>query len=148
MQTETSAGGIIVYKGPKTWYVLLMKDMKGNWTFPKGRIEKDEELVVTAKREVGEEVGITDLMFLGELSPNIYWYYRGDRIKKTVHYFVFMTTKRHRPVVQTAEGISQARWVSVARAADMIGYPKSNKPLLLETERLVSAKAERGQHGR
>ena len=80
---EVSAGGVIVYHGRGGWHVLLMKDMNGNWTFPKGRIEGGEEKRATATREIEEEVGVKELSLLAELTPTTYWYYRGKPIKKT-----------------------------------------------------------------
>jgi len=127
---EISAGGLIVYKGTDGWYILLMKDKSDKWTFPKGKIENGESVEETAEREIAEEVGITGLTRIAELSPVMYWYYRNGAIYKTVRYFVFTAPVMTKPVVQTEEGISEARWVRVSEAADSIGYPETNKPLL------------------
>ena len=132
MNTEVSSGGIVVYKAHDGWYVLLMKDMKHNWTFPKGKIEHGENLQDTATREIEEEVGVRRLAFIAELTPTTYWYTRGKSIKKTVHYFLFRSKVLQKPRVQTEEGISEAKWVSRKEATAMIGYPKTNIPLLNE----------------
>lgn len=132
MNREVSSGGIIVCKTSDGWRVLLMKDMKDNWTFPKGKIEEGENLLDTATREIEEEVGIKRLVFVSELSPTMYWYTRGMSIKKTVHYFLFRSKTLQKPHVQTQEGISEAKWVLWKEAAAMIGYPKTNIPLLKE----------------
>ena len=133
MQTEHSAGGIIVFHNKKHWIVLLMQDMNGNWTFPKGLIEKSEDPLAAAQREIKEEVGIDDLIFVSKLSPVEYFYYRGGSIKKTVNFFLFKVAKKVKPVVQTKEGISQAQWFSFDKAMKIIGYPKTNSPLLKES---------------
>lgn len=129
---EVSAGGVIVYKHTREWLVLIMKDMKGNWTFPKGKIEEHEEPAEAAIREIREEVGLTALTHIAELTPVHYFYYRGGPVKKTVHYYLFRSPKKQTPVVQTEEGISEARWVRMADAKRIIGYPKTNLPLLAE----------------
>lgn len=134
MNREVSAGGIIVTKSGRLWYVLLMKDMNGNWTFPKGKIESGEDYERTAVREIEEEVGITGLSKIAELTPSEYWYYRKASIKKTVHYFLFASATRQPPIVQTEEGISEARWVSFAKAKTMLGYPDTNAALLTEAK--------------
>lgn len=134
MNREVSAGGIIVSKSGRSWYILLMKDMNGNWTFPKGKLEKGESYEYTAKREIEEEVGITDLTRVAELTPSEYWYYRKGSIKKTVHYFLFTCPERQRPVVQMEEGISEAVWVPFAKAKTMLGYPDTNAALLSEAK--------------
>lgn len=130
MNTEVSAGGIIVYKASRSWRVLVMKDQSGNWTFPKGKIEKGEDLLDTATREIEEEVGLNNLIYVAELSPTSYWYFRKKSIKKTVHYFLFRSETMQTPHVQTEEGISEAQWVEWKKAERMIGYPKTNVPLL------------------
>lgn len=132
MNTEVSSGGIVVYKANDGWYVLLMKDMKNNWTFPKGKIEHGENFRDTATREIEEEVGVRKLVYISELTPTMYWYTRGKSIKKTVHYFLFLSKTRQKPRVQTQEGISFAQWVPWKDAEAMIGYPETNLPLLQE----------------
>lgn len=129
-KTEVSAGGLIVFTDNKKTLILLMKDRGGNWTFPKGKIEKGEQPEETASREIEEEVGVKDLSVLAALPVSQYWYYRDGAVKKTVHYFLFRAAKKTSPVVQTEEGISEALWVPITKAKTMLGYPKTNLPLL------------------
>lgn len=132
MNTEISAGGIIIYRNKESVHVLLMKDMNGNWTFPKGKIEKDEAIFDAATREIEEEVGVTDLELISELPVSTYWYFRRVSIKKTVHYFLFQSKSRQKPNVQIEEGITEAKWFIWEEAQEVVGYPKTNKPLLKE----------------
>ncbi len=132
MNTETSAGGLIVCKDGNTWKILLMKDRKNVWTFPKGIPEGDEDPKTTALREIEEEVGIRDLVIVTELHPVTYWYFREKSVKKTVYYFLCISKTMQLPVVQTEEGISEAKWVTLEEALSLIGYPKTNHPLLKE----------------
>lgn len=134
---EISAGGIIVSKSPSGWWILLMKDRGGNWTFPKGKIEAGEDHEVTAVREIEEEVGVKGLKYRAKLTPSMYWYFRSGAIKKTVQYLLFEVTKRTKPVVQAEEGITEAKWVRFDRAMKLIGYPKTNTALLDEASGLL-----------
>ncbi len=136
-KTETSAGGIIVSKVGAGWWVLLMKDRGGNWTFPKGKIEKGETHRAAAVREIQEEVHIDGLSYVATLTPNKYYYFRDGSIKKTVHFFLYMSPTRAVPVVQTEEGITEACWVPFAQAMTLIGYPTSNRPLLSEVDKIL-----------
>ena len=136
-KTERSAGGLVVTNTAGTWWILLMKDKAGNWTFPKGKREKGEKALATAKREIREEVGITGLTLLHTLPESRYWYYRDGAVKKTVQYFLFSVAKKSVPVVQTEEGITEADWVPLAEAPDRIGYPETNRPLLAEAEKIL-----------
>lgn len=137
MKTETSAGGIVVCSVAHQWYVLVIRDMNDTWTFPKGLIEAGEAPEVAAGREILEEVGISDLRLLTALSPIQYFYTRKRKIKKTVYYFVFRALRRGRPKPQKQEGISEARWMSVAEAMKIIGYRQTNVPLLEEAWKLL-----------
>ena len=136
MNMEISAGGIIAWKS-RVWHVLIMKDGHGNWTFPKGKVETGEELRETALREISEEVGLRDLTFISVLTPLRYWYFRVRSIQKTVHYFLYVSSTRQVPIVQTEEGITEARWVTFSEAEKMIGYPDSNRPLLKEAHGIL-----------
>ncbi|MBI3576621.1 NUDIX domain-containing protein [Candidatus Gottesmanbacteria bacterium] len=135
MKTEISAGGVVVRKKGSVWEVLLLKDMKGNWTFPKGIIEKGENPKSAAQREIGEEVGINQLEYISELSSAEYMYYREGLIKKTVHYFLYQSKGDEVLNPQKEEGISQAKWFHFPQALKIIGYAKTNKPLLEEANR-------------
>jgi len=137
MNTETSAGGIIVYRNNQTWEILVMKDRKGAWTFPKGKVEGEEGLEHAAIREITEEVGLTNLSLIAPLTPVTYWYFRGDSIKKTVQYFLFRSETKQTPIVQTEEGISEAKWVDMETALTIIGYPQTNLPLLKDVMRKI-----------
>jgi len=131
-RTEVSAGGLIVCKTKGLWWLLVMKDRGGNWTFPKGKIEEGEKHLATALREIEEEVGIRNLSYRATLAPSLYWYFRDGSIKKTVQYFLFEAAKKENAIVQTEEGITEAKWVVFTQAEALVGYPKTNLPLLKE----------------
>lgn len=133
MKTETSAGGIVV----KNNRVLLLRDMNDSWTFPKGVVEKGETYRDAALREIQEEVGLTKLEYIAAVSPIEYFYRRGSLIHKTVHYFLFQASGEEKIVCQKSEGISDARWFEFEKAISVIGYPKTNIPLLREAQTFV-----------
>lgn len=137
MKTATSAGGVIVNLSHNQWYVLVIKDMKESWTFPKGMIEPRETAENAALREIQEEVGISKLSLLSAFIPIQYTYTRSGLITKTVYYFLFQSILRIKPTVQKEEGIKVAKWVSIAKAIDMIGYRQTNVGLLEETWKLL-----------
>ncbi len=149
MKTEVSAGGIVVHNGKNQWYVLILKDMNNTWTFPKGLIETGETPEVAAGREIAEEVGTSRLTLLARLPPVTYFYERNGRIKKTVQYFIFESPSRARPKPQKQEGISEARWVKLGDATQMIGYRQTNVKLLEETRNAITqgVALQNGQQG-
>jgi len=70
-----SAGIVVVRKEQNNWKYLFLRAYK-NWDFPKGIVESSENPLEAAKREVKEEVGITEL--------NFRW---GDLFKETLPYY-------------------------------------------------------------
>lgn len=138
MMTETSAGGVVVRKAQNRWEVLLLRDMNGNWTFPKGLIDPGETKEQAAIREIKEEVGIMPTI-ANPLDTIEYWYQReGQKIHKTVHYFLCEYNGDETLTPQTEEGVSEVKWVSVDEAVDLVGYPKTNKALLEKAKFLIS----------
>lgn len=57
-----SAGVVVVRKEANQWKYLFLRAYR-NWDFPKGIVEPSEDPLETAKREVQEEAGITNLNF-------------------------------------------------------------------------------------
>lgn len=130
MKFEASAGGVVVYKHANRCYVVLIKDAKGMWTFPKGKIEPKESIETAAQREIKEEVGIIDLTLINTLGSVEYVFKRKELVKKTVHYFLFRSRKKAKLTPQQEEGISQAKWYSFSQALKISGYRETNLSLL------------------
>lgn len=133
MKTEKSAGGVIIRRRTTTWEVLVLRDKKGEWTFPKGKIEPGESIQEAATREIAEEVGLKKIRLQYALPAIRYLYKRNGIIHKTVHFFIFEATGDEPIVNQTEEGIHEATWMPITKALHIIGYPKTNKPLLIWT---------------
>jgi len=95
MIKERSAGAIIFRKEKdKIKYLLLHYKYKGEyWGFPKGNIEKGESEIDTAKREIEEETGITDIKFLEGFKERVHYFYRreGQMVSKDVIFFLGKT---------------------------------------------------------
>lgn len=136
MKMEISAGGVIyTQKGPKKIKILLLLDKNNNWTFPKGLIEKGEEKIEAARRETKEEVGLQRLKLGVALSPIKYWYkWKEQIVRKTVYYFLFEGDETEKLKPQEEEGIKEVKWVSLEKAFEIIGYPKTNEPILKEVK--------------
>lgn len=132
MIQEISAGAVIIRKNNGRWEILCLTDKKGSLTFPKGLIENRETRRETAIREAYEETGISGIQFIQELHPISYIYTRTVPIKKTVYYILFRSDSRKKLHPQKEEGIQNVRWVPLATAPDVIGYPKTNKSILQE----------------
>ena len=110
--------------------VVVHRPAYDDWTFPKGKLEGDESEEEAALREVAEETGLRCRLDR-ELGITGYYDSRGRR--KTVRYWQ-MT-----PVGGTlapADGVDDARWVSLAAAPTLLTYQRDAELLarLTETE--------------
>lgn len=136
MNNEYSAGGIVFKKIKHIWHVLLIQDKQGQWTFPKGLIDKGEEKEEAARREIREETGISFLSQGVPLRDITYWYTRdGQKIHKTVSYFLFIATGDEQATPQEEEGISRVEWIPISDALTMLGYKETNEQVFKEALR-------------
>jgi 8-oxo-dGTP pyrophosphatase MutT (NUDIX family) len=126
---ETSAGGIVFRRVDRGPHFLLILDGHGNWGFPKGHVEPEEEPLAAARREVAEETGLDDLILHGELEI-IDWYFRARRtlVHKYCHLFLFESPgAKARP--QLDEGITACDWYPFDTALRTIAYDNSRTVL-------------------
>jgi 8-oxo-dGTP pyrophosphatase MutT (NUDIX family) len=90
MIEATSAGAILFRDTRGQREYLLLKSRPGDWEFPKGGVEGDEELQQTAIREVEEEAGIGNFRLVDGFREEYDYVFEagGDTIHKTVHLFI------------------------------------------------------------
>lgn len=130
MSSTHSAGGVIRNARGE---IALVKHDGWFWGFPKGHVDPGEEILDAARREVQEEVGITDLKLRANFAP----YTRvkaGDEEKedkeiKTLHMFLFDTAEEHFTLTDPRH--DEARWVAPDAVADLLSHPK-DKEFFLE----------------
>lgn len=122
---EFSSGGVAVQNNQ----VLLIKTpacIGEVWTFPKGKIEKGEDLIQAALREVLEETGYRCAVE-GELGTTGYFYRRGSElVNKKVDWFLMSPLKK---MCTPSKEIKTARWIPFSEAENLLQY-KSDKELL------------------
>lgn len=92
MPREISAGVILFRRAPELHYLLLHYE-SGHWDFPKGHIEAGEDAQQTAKRELKEETGISEVCFIEGYKQTLRYFFRqkGVGIFKIVIYFLAET---------------------------------------------------------
>ncbi|MBZ0160194.1 bis(5'-nucleosyl)-tetraphosphatase [Candidatus Methylomirabilis sp.] len=92
MPREISAGVILFRRAPEPYYLLLHYG-SGHWDFPKGHIEPGEDAQQTARRELQEETGISEICLVDGYKQALRYFFRqkGTGIFKTVIYFLAET---------------------------------------------------------
>jgi 8-oxo-dGTP pyrophosphatase MutT (NUDIX family) len=91
MSVQAVSAGAILFRNTRgRREYLLLKSRPGDWEFPKGGVEGEEELQQTAIREVREEAGIGDFRLLDGFRRDYDYVFQagGKTIHKTVHLFV------------------------------------------------------------
>lgn len=131
------AGGVIVNDHGE---IVIVKNGPSFWGLPKGHIDKGEDILQAARREIKEETGLENLELLGELGS--YKRYRGtpgggdDTSElKTIHMFLFKSSQEQ--LQPEDPGNPEARWVPFATARDMLTHPKDREFLASVEERVL-----------
>jgi len=126
---ETSAGGVVVRRGPDGLRYLLIHDGHRNWGFPKGHLHRGEPAAEAARREIGEETGLVDVVLYEPLGV-IDWRFRhrGRPIHKFCHFFLF-TSVSGEPAPQGEEGITACVWLDYDAALARLTHENSRRIL-------------------
>ncbi|MDR2772756.1 MAG: NUDIX domain-containing protein [Elusimicrobiota bacterium] len=137
--TRNFSCGAVLYKveSEKILFLLVFSKRNLHWGFPKGHIEKGETEIETAKREVFEETGISEIEFdevfryeeIYEILSNSG---NSDRKKVEKHSIYFLAK-----VLKDAEGktfhnnneIEKTEWLPFDEAIDRLKFDE-NKNLL------------------
>lgn len=128
MPLEKSAGAVIFRKENKKIYYLLLHYQWGHWDFPKGNIEKGEELKDTVKREVREETGIENIEFIPGFKENIKYFFKlkGKTIFKIVTFLLAETKEKEIKISREHVGF---KWLPFKEAFDQLTF-KNAKEIL------------------
>lgn len=142
MKKENSYGIVPLRIRQKDWQVLLVQHHAGYWAFPKGHAEHNETPRQTAERELQEETGLTIERFLSSepLTENYFFTFQGQRISKTVQYFLALV--KGTIVIQEQE-IKACQWFNLPQALDQISF-KEGKHICLQVSEFLKTLDEHG----
>ncbi|MBR5428485.1 MAG: NUDIX domain-containing protein [Clostridia bacterium] len=116
---ENSCGAIVFRKiGGQTKYLLIKNCRSSNWGFPKGHMERGEDQLATAKREVLEETGLHIDVFDGFGEDSSYMI--GPKVDKSVRIFL-ATTKDTKTIIQKEE-IAAYTWLPFDEAYNALNF--------------------------
>jgi 8-oxo-dGTP pyrophosphatase MutT (NUDIX family) len=141
---EYTAGGVVFRRIEGKVEILMIQDLLGRWTIPKGHVEEGESLEQTALREVAEETGLTKFS-LGEKLDKLHFFYRkeGKLIFMTTHvYLMEALGDTDAIIVEDSEGIVDARWFGSDEALGLIEYRDTERLFRLGLEKLQAAAAK------
>ena len=136
MPREISAGVILFRRTPEPQYLLLHYG-SGHWDFPKGHIEAGEEARETARRELQEETGISQVRILDGYRQTLRYFFRqqGIGIFKAVIYFLAETAQ---PDVTLSNEHIGFDWLPCDAALARLTF-KNSQELLTKAHEYVQA---------
>jgi 8-oxo-dGTP pyrophosphatase MutT (NUDIX family) len=141
---ELAAGAVVVEPKARR-YLLLHEPAEDRWCFPKGHVEPGETLLETARREVEEESGLTDLDIreeLGEVAYRFYQPLRDRNVLKTSVYFLAFTLQTE----TTLESIfDAARWELAANAERLLKFDTDRRMLRAAVSRMDPVTQTKGR---
>ena len=127
MKQTQSAGGVVVNRKGE---VLVVSQNGNSWSLPKGHIEPGEDPLAAARREIYEESGIINLVFVKELGS--YQRYRigldgNDDLseEKTMRFFLFRTDQLELKPVDPKNPV--AVWVSKEKVAKQLTHRRDQE---------------------
>jgi len=122
-----SAGGVVLNQEGE---VLVVSQHGTSWSLPKGHIEKGEEAIDAARREILEESGVRNLEFIKELGT--YERYRigrdGGENKselKTITIYLFKTIDYNLKPIDPEN--PEARWIDKEEVVQLLTHPKDKE---------------------
>lgn len=118
-----SAGGIVI--GDHGTIAMVRHSVSnGAWLFPKGRPDPGETDEETARREIAEEAGLTDLELIDDLGTYERYHLNPDGTDdatelKEIHMFLFAAPRG--AVAAPSMEMDGAKWVPLQRVIDECG---------------------------
>lgn len=124
MENVKAAGGVVVNgKGQ----IAIVSQNGTSWSLPKGHVEKGEDDLTAAKREIYEETGIRDLTLVRDIGS----YTRGrinhdgsenPNYLRDIHFFLFKSNQEK--LVPIDPENPEARWVEKDEVAKILTNQK------------------------
>lgn len=144
---EKSAGAVVYYYDEKPYFLLLKNTLKTTyWEFPKGKIEENENIEETAKRETEEETCLKNLEVVPGFKHIIRWFFRfqNELIHKEAFYILIKIPKQDRDnvCIVPVEGHKEHqdfKWLDYEEAKNIIKI-KSNKEMLEKAHNFIIEK--------
>jgi len=116
-KTIQAAGGIVVRGGARPRIAVVQRSKDERWVLPRGKLKRDENPAVGARREVVEETGhrVKVFEFLGALT------YRARGRPKVVQFWRMQAYER--PSHDIMKDIAAVEWLPLAAAVRRLSYP-------------------------
>ncbi len=138
---EPTAGGIVFRRDKNDEVeILLIQDAKDRWTIPKGHIEEGETAQQTAKREIGEEAGLTNTDVIVWLGKIHFRYRRVDKLVLMTTQIYLVKALGDTNDIKKEDWMNGIKWFKFTDALDAIEYEDIGKLMLLAMKKIRQEK--------
>jgi 8-oxo-dGTP pyrophosphatase MutT (NUDIX family) len=138
---ETTAGGIVWRRNAEgAIEILLLQDVKGRWSIPKGHIEEGESPKETAEREIGEETGLTQMRIMNWLGKTSFRYRRQNSLVLMTTQIYLVEAKGDTNKIQKEDIYKSLEWQPVNKAIELIEYDDIGKLILIGLKKIRTEK--------
>lgn len=139
MLIRNCAGGVVFHKGK----VLLLKNEKEEWVFPKGVIRSDQLAHEVAVSRVEFEAGVkADIVEpAGQTSYEFYSISRKRPVCNRITWYL-MTSEDEQALANLKEGFSEGGFFPYDEALEKITYSQDKSLLAFSHKRLIEQKQE------
>ena len=137
MINQTSAGVVLFQNVSSEKLFLLLNYPQGHWDFVKGKIEENETLYETARRETKEETGISNIEFIDGFEENIEYdfkFKREDVHKKVIFFIAKTDTKK----IRLSHEHNDYLWLGYSESLKKTTYQGSKNILIKANEFLLN----------
>lgn len=117
MEEERSAGGVI-FCGKQ---VLVLRNFRGEYVFPKGHIELGESQLEAALREVAEEAGLHPVV-MAPLPDTAYRYRLADGSYREKRVFWFLMEAKDQAIAVDDYEIKWGKWLPTGEAQKLLTH--------------------------
>jgi len=126
---ETLAAAFVFQKKDGVYQIVLVLDIFGYWTFPKGHKENEEEIEETIKREITEETGLKEVKIIKKLGERSYMAKDPEkgRIKRNVTDFLVEAFGNTELKIEKSPGIKDGKWFNIDEALELKRYPDAEE---------------------
>ena len=132
MLIRNCSGGIVFYQDT----VLLLKNDKHEWVFPKGVIRSVERPDEVATERVAYEAGVS-AMVLSPAGRTNYEFYSVTRQRPVCNKIIWyiMRAESDKVVANTAQNFSDGRFFSIKEALEKVTYSQDKSLLMMSFQR-------------
>lgn len=124
MNHSKTAAGVVINRAGE---ILVVNQGGVHWSLPKGHIEPGEDAIAAARREIAEEAGVDDLIFVKELGS--YERFRmnwdgTDNLDEYKEIVVFLFRTDQMELAPRDPDNPFAKWVVCSSVVDVLTHPK------------------------